>query len=95
MAYDLNNLSIVGRLTRTPSIKQTTTGKSYTKFSIANNSGKDDETSFFEVVVWGKTAEICHQYLEKGNLVAITGKIHQNRWESQDGKNKGGRRKRR
>lgn len=89
MAYDLNNLVIVGRLTRTPSLKHTADGKPYAKFSIANNSnGKDDDVSFFEVTVWNKVAENCHQYLEKGNLVAITGRIHQNRWEGQDGKNK-------
>lgn len=83
--FDLNNLSIVGRLTRTPDLK-TSNDKSYAKFAIANNSGgKDKEASFFDVTVFGKMAENCHQYLEKGNLVAITGRLIQNRWKNKEG----------
>ena len=83
--YDLNNVSIVGRLTRTPDLK-TGNDKSYSKFAIANNpGGKDNDASFFDVTIFGKMAENCNKFLEKGNLVAITGRLIQSRWVNKDG----------
>jgi single-strand DNA-binding protein len=94
MARDLNQVIIIGRLTRDPEIKYTSTGTPVTKFSIANNAGynqgneKKDVVNFFDINVWGNQAENCSKYLKKGSQVAIDGHLRQNRWVDQaTGKN--------
>lgn len=88
---DLNNLTIIGRLTKDAEMRYTAGGMAIASLSIANNRSKKDgdqwvdETSFFSVTVFGKTAENLKQYLTKGKQVAITGSIKQERWEK-DGK---------
>lgn len=90
---DLNTVVIIGRLTRDSELKYTQGGTAVSKFAIAcNKRRKDgdqwkDEASFFDVVLWGKSAEGLNQYLTKGKQVAIEGELNQNRW-TQDGQNR-------
>jgi single-strand DNA-binding protein len=87
---DINQVVLVGRLTRDAELKYMTSGAAMSKFSIAVNRRKKsgdewvEEASFFVVVVWGKVAEALSPYLLKGKQVGVNGALHQNRWE-QDG----------
>jgi single-strand DNA-binding protein len=81
MAFDINQVFLIGRLTRDPETRYSSSTV-ICKFSIANNSGRDEkDVSFFNIVTFGKTAEMCQQYLSKGKQVAIVGRLSQNRWE--------------
>ena len=88
---DLNSVNLVGRLTRDAELRYSSSGMGICKFSIAvNRSVKkndrwQDEASFFDCTVFGKTAENIKQYLVKGQQVCINGELVQNRWEK-DGK---------
>lgn len=87
MAYSLNNVVVIGRLTFEPNTKQVGTG--LTEFSVAVNDGKEqsgkDRATFITCKAWGKTSEIASQY-HKGDMVSVEGKISQDKWESNDGK---------
>ena len=68
---DLNTVSIIGRLVRDPDLRYTPAGAAVTSFDIATNRtyyyknrAKQEEVSYFRVVVWNKMAEICNQYLK-------------------------------
>jgi len=88
-----NRVVIVGNLTRDVELKYTPSGTAVTDIGIAVNERvkKNDqwveEAHFFDVTLWGRTAEIAGQYLSKGSSVLIEGKLKQDRWE-QDGKNR-------
>ena len=88
---DLNNVNLIGRLTRDAELRYSSGGMGICKFSIAvNRSVKKndkwvDEASFFDCTVFGKTAENIRQYLTKGQQVCINGELVQNRW-AKDGK---------
>ena len=87
---DINNVIIVGRLTRDAELKYTNTGLAITKFSIANNQKKKyneqwvDDVSYYDCALFGKLGESIIKYLEKGKQICVSGKLKQNRWE-QDG----------
>ena len=91
MAVDINVVVLVGRLTRDCELKSTPQGTSVCRFSIAVNRRKrtgdrwEDEVSYFDVVLWGRSAETLTPYLQKGRQVSVEGELRQNRWE-QDGK---------
>ncbi|MCL2521065.1 MAG: single-stranded DNA-binding protein [Spirochaetaceae bacterium] len=84
---DINNVTLVGRLTRDAELKYTNNGMALTKLSIAVNSAKKDgdswvnEASFFEVTLWGKQGESLNSYLTKGQQLGIEGRLRQERWE--------------
>lgn len=84
---DLNHVTLIGRLTRDAELKYTSSNLAVCKFSIANNQRRKkentwtDEAHFFDVTLWGKTAESLHKYLVKGKQVAIDGQLRQSRWE--------------
>jgi len=83
----MNNVNIIGNLTRDIEMKYTTAGKAVANISIAvnrsytKNEEKVTEVSYFDVQVWGATAEKCQQFLHKGSKVAVTGELKQERWE--------------
>jgi len=78
----MNNVNLIGRLTRDPELNATQTGKTVVNFSIAiNRRFNKDETDFFDCTAWGKTAEIIGEYLRKGNQVGINGELRQDRFE--------------
>lgn len=89
---DLNNYSVIGRMTRDldeRAFAYTPNGKARLNISIAVNDGYGDNqyTSYFDVVVWGKTAENIKPYLGKGKRICINGRLRQDRWESNGQKN--------
>jgi single-strand DNA-binding protein len=83
MAYDLNNVSLVGNLTRDPEIRHTNNGKSVVSISIAINEGEN--VSYFDCVGWEGIADVAQQFLSKGKKIGITGKLIQRRWQDQSG----------
>ena len=96
MSWDINHVVIVGRLTKDPELTYTQSGAAVCRFSIAVNrssgggrsgsEGSDaDNASFFNVVTWNKTAEICKEYLSKGRQVGVDGRLQQRRWNADDG----------
>ena len=90
---DVNHVIIIGRLTRDAELKYTSGGMAIGSFSIAVNrrTKKGDqwveEASFFDVSLFGKSAEGLAQYLTKGKQVAVEGELRQDRWQ-QDGQNR-------
>lgn len=89
---NLNKVFILGNLTRDPELRQTPTGKNVTTFGVATNrawtsqSGiKQTQTEFHNIVLWGRLAEIAHQYLAKGRLVFIEGRLNTRNWQDQSG----------
>jgi single-strand DNA-binding protein len=87
---DFNKCILMGRLTGDPETRYTPNGVACTNFSIAINrkykQGEDtkEEVSFFEVVTFGKQAENCGKYINKGDSVLIDGRLQQRRWDDKD-----------
>lgn len=89
---DLNRVSIIGRLTRDPELRSLQSGRSVCTFSVATGrqwndaSGqKQKETEFHNVVMWGKLAEICSQYLHKASRLYVDGRLKTRDWTGTDG----------
>ena len=88
---NLNKVFILGNLTRDPELRQTATGQNVATFGVATNriwsnqSGKQTQTEFHNVVVWGRLAEIANQYLAKGRLVFVEGRLTTRIWQDQSG----------
>jgi single-strand DNA-binding protein len=80
MAWDINHVMLVGRLTRDPELKYSGQGMAVCKIGIAVNKNKD-QPDYFDVTIFNKLAEICNQYLAKGKQIAVEGRLVQNRWE--------------
>lgn len=86
----INRVVLVGRLTRDPEMRTTTTGKSVASFSIAVDKrfkgGDDGQTAdFFRCSCWEKTAEFVANYLTKGRLVAVDGRLSSRKYTDKDG----------
>ena len=82
----INNVTLIGRLTATPELRQTTTGKTVVSFCIAVERRFDRATSdFINIVAWNKTAEFVSKYFAKGDLIALTGSIQTRKYEDKDG----------
>ncbi|NLM04105.1 MAG: single-stranded DNA-binding protein [Clostridiales bacterium] len=83
----MNVVVLIGRLTRDPELRFTATGKAVATFSLAVNRpfSKTNEADFFNIVVWGKPAENCANYLAKGRLVGIEGRLQTRSYETQTG----------
>jgi len=86
----INSVVLVGRLTRDPELRTTTTGKQVVSFGIAvDKKFKPQDGSptadFFNVTAWEKTAEFVSNYLAKGRLVAVQGRLQQRSYTTQDG----------
>jgi len=94
MAASLNSAQVIGNLTRDPEVRQTPNGQTVATIGIATNrkwtnkqtNEKQEEVEFHNIVVWGKLAEICQQYLKKGAKVYFQGRIKTRNWEDPDGK---------
>lgn len=89
---DLNNISVIGRMTRDldgRAFGYTPNGKARLNISIAVNDGygENEYTSYFDVVIWGKTAENIKPYIGKGKQLCINGRLRQDRWEKDGQKN--------
>ena len=86
----LNNVVLIGRLTNDPELRYTPSGVAVCKFTLAvdrpfTNSG-ERETDFIPIVVWRRQAETCAEYLRKGNLCAVEGRIQTRSYENNEGR---------
>jgi single-strand DNA-binding protein len=86
----MNHIMLIGRLTRDPELRYTPNGVAVTNFDlavdrpVANQQG-EREADFIKIVAWQKTAELCANYLKKGRLVAVDGRLQIRNYETQDG----------
>jgi single-strand DNA-binding protein len=86
-----NKVILIGNLTKNPEVRYTPSGTPVTSFGLAINrrfrQAEDlkEEVCYVDIVVFGKQAEHCGQYLSKGNGVIVDGRLQQRRWETDDG----------
>lgn len=92
MASTLNKVFIMGNLTRDPELRYVPSGAAVANFTVAVNrvykdktGAKKEDVSFIRVVIWGKMAELCGEYLSKGRSVLVEGRLQSRSWEGQDG----------
>lgn len=90
MARSLNQVTLMGNLTRDPELRQTPTGQNVTSFSLAlNRSYKDasgewkEVTDYIDIVAWGPLAERVSQYLSKGRRCLVQGRLQSRSWEQE------------
>jgi len=94
MPVYINRVIVSGNLTRDPELRYTPSGTAVCQMSIAVNrqyrQGEEqkEETSFFEVVAWGRQGETSAEYLSKGRPVLVEGRLRQRRWQTPDGQNR-------
>jgi len=88
----VNSVVLIGRLTRDPETRTTQSGKEVANFSIAVDrrfKGQDGvDVDFFSVSAWGNAASFVSQYLGKGRLVAVEGRLQSRKYTTQDGSNR-------
>jgi single-strand DNA-binding protein len=79
----MNRVLLTGRLTRDPEMRSLANNKTVTTFSVATNDYRSgqEKAEYHTVVTWDRLAEICAQYLGKGQLVAVEGRIQTRQWE--------------
>lgn len=89
---NLNKVLLVGRTTAQPELRKTASGQSVSTFSVATNrvwtdkaGARQEETEFHNVVVWGRQAEIASQFLVKGALVLVEGRLTTRSWQDKNG----------
>ena len=92
MATNLNRVFLIGNLTRTPELRYTPSGTAVADLRLAVNRNyttqggeKREETCFLTVVVWGKQAESCGEYLDKGSPIMVEGRLQTRDWETKEG----------
>ena len=92
MSRGLNKVLLIGHLGRDPEMRYTPSGRPVTTFSMASSRSwntaegeRRSETEWFNIVAWGSLAEICNQYLKKGQQVYIEGRLQTRRWEDDEG----------
>ncbi len=91
----VNKVILVGRLGQNPEIRYTPSGAAVANFSIATNESwmdksgqKQERTEWHKVVVWGKLAELCSQYLAKGRQAYVEGRLQTRQWQDKDNQTK-------
>lgn len=85
MAKSINQVILMGRLTRDPEQRTTTTGKTIASFGIAvDRGGQEDAADFFNVTAWEKLGELVIQYLAKGRRVLVQGRLRQDSWDDKE-----------
>jgi single-strand DNA-binding protein len=79
----MNRVLLTGRLTRDPELRTLASGKTVTQFSVATNDYRSgaEKAEYHNIVTWDRLAEICGQYLGKGQLVALEGRLQTRQWE--------------
>jgi single-strand DNA-binding protein len=82
----MNQVQLTGRLTRDPEVRKIASGKTVTQFGLATNDyrGGTEHSEYHTIVTWDRLAEICGQYLGKGQLVSIAGRIQTRQWEDEN-----------
>lgn len=83
----LNRIILIGRLTKDPELRYTQSGTAVCSFALAVDSGYGDNkrTDFIDIVVWSKAGESCAQYLAKGKLAAVEGRLQLRSYEDKNG----------
>lgn len=81
---DLNTITLVGRAGRDPEVKYFESGKVVCNFAIAVNRMKNKEADWFELEIWGKTAEVAVSYVKKGSLVGVVGSLNIESWSDKN-----------
>jgi single-strand DNA-binding protein len=88
----INRITIIGNLGNEPEMRFTPSGRPVTSFRVATNwryttpeGERKEETEWFSVVAWGRLAEQCNQFLTKGRLVYVEGRLRLRTWDGQDG----------
>ena len=88
----VNKVILVGNVTWDPELKHTENKKAVCSFGLATNRNrtntdgeKREETDYHRIVAWGKLGEICHQYLKKGRLVYVEGRLHSRQFTDNEG----------
>jgi single-strand DNA-binding protein len=88
----LNKVFLIGNLTRDPELRYIPSGSAVASFTMAMNrvfkmqtGEKKEEVSFVRVVVWGRMAEVCSEYLKKGRPVFVEGRLQSRSWDGADG----------
>jgi len=89
MSFSLNRTELIGRLGQDPEMRYTPEGQAVSKFSLATDRpakpGTQSEPDWHSVVCWQKLAEFAGQYLSKGRLVFVAGRLTYRSWEGKDG----------
>ena len=93
MTRGLNKVMIIGHLGRDPEMRYTPSGRPVTTFSVGTSRSwhsadgdRHEETEWFNIVAWGSLAEICNQYLHKGQQVYVEGRLQTRRWDDAEGR---------
>jgi single-strand DNA-binding protein len=89
----VNKVILIGNLGRDPELRYTPGGQPVANFSIATSeswnkkdgSGREERTEWHRIVAWGRTAELCAQYLSKGRTVYVEGRLQTREWENKEG----------
>ena len=86
----LNKIILMGRLTRDPELRRTSSGTAVTSFSLAvdrdfKSQGGDKETDFIDIVAWRSTAEFVSKYFTKGRMAVVEGRLQIRDWTDKDG----------
>lgn len=89
----VNKVILLGNLGRDPELRYTQGGQPVANFTVATNeswtkkdgSGREERTEWHRIVAWGRTAELCAQYLAKGRTVYIEGRLQTREWENKEG----------
>ena len=84
----MNKVILMGRLTKDAQMRQTTTGVSVVRFTIAINRrfSKEAQADFINCIAWRQTGEFISRYFSKGNMIAVVGSLQSRSWEDKDGK---------
>tara|TARA_Y100001934_G_C12351081_1_gene775382 strand:- start:1952 stop:2419 length:468 start_codon:yes stop_codon:yes gene_type:complete len=92
MAGGVNKVILIGNLGSDPEVRYTPSGQPVANFNIATSESwtdktgqKQDRTEWHRIVVWGKLAELCGEYLGKGRQIYVEGKLQTRQWEDRDG----------
>src|SRR2546422_5876839 len=92
MAGSVNKVILIGNLGRDPEVLYTPSGQAVANFTVANNEActdkagqKQERTEWHRVVVWGKAAENCGEYLSKGRQVYVEGRLQTREWTNKEG----------
>lgn len=85
MAKSINQVILMGRLTRDPEQRTTSTGKTIASFSIAvDRQSKDDSADFFNITAWEQLGDLVVKYLSKGRRVIVQGRLRQDTWDDKE-----------
>jgi single-strand DNA-binding protein len=95
MAASINKVFLMGNLTRDPELRYVPSGTAVANFTVAVNRAyatqtgeKKEEVTFVRIIVWGRRAEVCGEYLSKGSPVFVEGRLRTRSWQTPDGQNR-------